>query len=198
MDIEQLLEVMLTSASGTEQKLVDAPSIATVITAKQIEHSSARTLSEVLALVPGLKVYLAPSEMQKSAYDIRGLRDGWNSQILTLINGVSIDQAVSGTPLARLTIDGTEGVVDGSLTDVSDTDYVFFSGATRKIFFASAQDVITISDDWSFTAGLRYDNYSDFGDTINPRAALVWKISPQVSSKLLYGRAFRAPTYSEL
>ncbi|MBF0549703.1 MAG: TonB-dependent receptor, partial [Deltaproteobacteria bacterium] len=44
----------------------------------------------------------------------------------------------------------------------------------------------------------RYDNYSDFGDTINPRAALVWQAHRDLTTKLLYGTAFRAPSFSEL
>jgi len=50
----------------------------------------------------------------------------------------------------------------------------------------------------ALTTGVRYDNYSDFGDTINPRMALVWANNPQMTTKLLYGRAFRAPSISEL
>ncbi len=59
------------------------------------------------------------------------------------------------------------------------------------------QDEWQLADDWQLTAGVRYDEYSDFGGTINPRAALVWDINQQLTSKLLYGRAFRAPTFSE-
>lgn len=52
--------------------------------------------------------------------------------------------------------------------------------------------------DWTLTAGVRYDDYSDFGNTVNPRLALVWQTSYNLSTKLLYGRAFRAPVYKEL
>ncbi|MDF1881206.1 TonB-dependent receptor, partial [Sulfurimonas sp. MAG313] len=44
----------------------------------------------------------------------------------------------------------------------------------------------------------RYDNYSDFGSTLNPRLGLVWNTTQQVTTKLLYGRAFRAPSFAEL
>jgi outer membrane receptor protein involved in Fe transport len=47
------------------------------------------------------------------------------------------------------------------------------------------------------TAGVRHDRYSDFGDTTNPRLALVWDASLDVTAKLLYGRAFRAPSFLE-
>jgi iron complex outermembrane receptor protein len=48
------------------------------------------------------------------------------------------------------------------------------------------------------TAGLRRDDYSDFGSTVNPRAALVLRLPSDFTLKLLYGRAFRAPTFLEL
>jgi iron complex outermembrane receptor protein len=48
------------------------------------------------------------------------------------------------------------------------------------------------------SAGLRYDDYSDVGGTLNPRLALVWQTRPEWTTKLLYGRAFRAPSFNDL
>lgn len=45
---------------------------------------------------------------------------------------------------------------------------------------------------------MRYDHYSDFGDTVNPRAGLVWSFLENADLKLLYGQAFRAPNFQEL
>lgn len=95
-------------------------------------------------------------------------------------------------------IDGTEGVVDGTLTDVSDTPAVFTGDLKRDILFFSAQDEWSFADDWALTAGIRFDDYSDFGSTINPRFALVWATTFSLTSKVLYGRAFRAPSAFEL
>lgn len=44
---------------------------------------------------------------------------------------------------------------------------------------------------------MRHDQYSDFGGTTNPRIALVWDASFDLTAKLLYGRAFRAPSFVE-
>jgi iron complex outermembrane receptor protein len=60
-----------------------------------------------------------------------------------------------------------------------------------------AQDEWSLARDWSFTAGIRNDNFSDFGSTTNPRLALVWDASYNVTAKLLYGQAFRAPSVNE-
>ncbi|NWG72735.1 MAG: TonB-dependent receptor, partial [Parvularculaceae bacterium] len=66
---------------------------------------------------------------------------------------------------------------------------------TRYIYL---QDVWQIDADWELTAGVRHDRYSDFGGTTNPRLALVWQASERLTAKLMYGEAFRAPSYLEL
>lgn len=67
----------------------------------------------------------------------------------------------------------------------------------RELTYFSIQDEWILARDWALTAGLRHDRYSDFGGTTNPRLALVWDASADLTAKLLYGRAFRAPTFSE-
>jgi outer membrane receptor for ferrienterochelin and colicins len=39
--------------------------------------------------------------------------------------------------------------------------------------YAYGQDEWRAAQDWTLTAGLRHDHYSDFGSTTNPRLALV-------------------------
>ena len=85
----------------------------------------------------------------------------------------------------------------GVLTDVSDTPFAFLPEKHRNNSFAFVQDVWQISNDWELTAGLRYDDYNDFGDTWNPRVALVWAARHDLTAKLLYGEAFRAPSFAE-
>jgi outer membrane receptor for ferrienterochelin and colicins len=46
-------------------------------------------------------------------------------------------------------------------------------------------------------AGGRYDNYSSFGDTINPRVAVIYSPWQTTTIKWLYGEAYRAPNVSE-
>jgi len=84
------------------------------------------------------------------------------------------------------------------LTDATDTSEIYIPEKSRTGVYAFAQDEWRLGHDWEFTAGLRYDRYSDFGGTLNPRAALVWKTTPALTTKLLYGRAFRAPSFVEL
>lgn len=84
----------------------------------------------------------------------------------------------------------------GGLTDVSQTA-PFTQETLREIYFMLLQDEWKIINDWTLTAGVRIDNYSDFGETINPRLALVWNTRYDLTTKFLYGRAFRAPSFAE-
>lgn len=83
------------------------------------------------------------------------------------------------------------------LVNVSGTTAAFMPPATREDYFFFLQDEWRFARDWQFTAGMRYDYYSDFGDTVNPRLGLVWDVRYDLTAKLLYGTAFRAPAFSE-
>jgi iron complex outermembrane recepter protein len=48
------------------------------------------------------------------------------------------------------------------------------------------------------SAAVRYDDYSDFGDTTNPRLGVLWRLTPSVSVRAGYSKAFRAPALVEL
>ncbi len=69
---------------------------------------------------------------------------------------------------------------------------------SRRVNFAYVQDEWSFFQDWYVTAGVRRDHYTDFGTTTNPRLAVVWDTAYNLTSKLLYGRAFRPPSFSEL
>jgi iron complex outermembrane receptor protein len=85
----------------------------------------------------------------------------------------------------------------GPTVSVNDTPYIFMDDQHRFLWYASLQDEWTLTQGLELTAGIRYDEYDDFGGTINPRLALVWETRYDLTAKLLYGRAFRAPSFSE-
>jgi len=68
----------------------------------------------------------------------------------------------------------------------------------RDIYGIYTQYQGSFLDNLHLTLGLRYDDYSDFGDSWNPRAALVYQAFEETSFKLLYSKAFRAPSRNEL
>lgn len=93
---------------------------------------------------------------------------------------------------------GTTLPAGGPLVDLSNTPYAFAPEKMRQISYLYLQDIWNLAPDWELTAGARYDYYSDFGRTLNPRLALVWQGSERFTTKLMYGKAFRAPSYLEL
>lgn len=60
------------------------------------------------------------------------------------------------------------------------------------------QDEFHILNNLILNAGLRADIYENFGNTINPRGALIWKPRESTLLRLTYGEAFRAPNAYEL
>lgn len=86
----------------------------------------------------------------------------------------------------------------GGVTDVTDTPDVYMTEKLRKSEYAFVQDEWQLAPTWALTAGVRYDHYSDVGSTTNPRLALVWNTTPALTTKLLYGEAFRPPAMVEL
>ncbi|MHB8845169.1 MAG: TonB-dependent receptor plug domain-containing protein [Nitrospirota bacterium] len=63
---------------------------------------------------------------------------------------------------------------------------------------AYLQDEITLSDRMALNAGVRYDHYSTFGGTTNPRVAFIANPVDRSAVKFLYGSAFRTPNDYEL
>lgn len=84
------------------------------------------------------------------------------------------------------------------VVNVSGTSATYIPTSDRKVEFVFLQDEWKFINDWNLTAGIRYDHYSDFGSTINPRVALVWQARYDLTTKLMYGSAFRAPSFNEL
>lgn len=100
--------------------------------------------------------------------------------VLTFVPGIG----VIPVPLA-------EGLVDVSASAP------FIRPHERRFNYVYLQDEWSLSRHLTLTAGVRHDRYSDFGHTTNPRLALVWDAGLGVSWKLLYGKAFRAPSFAE-
>lgn len=83
------------------------------------------------------------------------------------------------------------------MIDVTGTANASLLDRHRSIWSVALQDEWQLAKDWQLTSGLRYDEYSDFGGTLNPRAALVWNINDRLTGKVLYGQAYRAPSFLE-
>jgi len=84
------------------------------------------------------------------------------------------------------------------LVDLTDTPFATLPEEDRKSWFVFLQDTWRIRDDFGVSIGLRYDAYSDFDNSFNPRIALMWQVMRDLNAKLMYGQAFRIPSFREL
>lgn len=70
--------------------------------------------------------------------------------------------------------------------------------ASSVIWALYGQDEFAITHKLTLSAGLRYDHYSNFGGTTNPRLGLICHLFHPTTLKLVYGTAFRAPEPYEI
>ena len=128
--------------------------------------------------------------------------------MLSFFHGLKDHEMLFGTGFHWKDLDKVTSIinyefVNGSfvptpLRDVSDTDEVFMPEKQRTSYYFMFQDEWRFAENWTLTSGLRFDDFDDFGSTTTPRVALVWQSTPTVTSKLMYGEAFRAPALTEL
>ncbi len=74
----------------------------------------------------------------------------------------------------------------------------WMSPGDRFYYAVYMQDLWRITDDVSFTAGFRNDQYDDVGQKLSPSLSLVYQATPEIRLKAMYGEAFRAPSMREM
>jgi outer membrane cobalamin receptor len=117
----------------------------------------------------------------------------------TLTFGIEYGDLRVDKPVVKSNMDPVTRMQSSQLHETAGTTFGFMErDADRKVFAAFVQDAFAIGDSLNITAGLRLDHYSDFGSAVNPRISLVWKAREDTNIKILYGHAFRAPTFEEL
>jgi iron complex outermembrane receptor protein len=67
---------------------------------------------------------------------------------------------------------------------------------SAEAVFAEAR--IPLHTGWESQFAVRYDHYSDFGGTVNPKIALSWKPAPILLLRGSWGTGFRAPALYDL
>ncbi|MDL1982961.1 MAG: TonB-dependent receptor [Deltaproteobacteria bacterium] len=78
---------------------------------------------------------------------------------------------------------------DGSMVNVKeDVD-------TSSLY---VQDEITLFEDFTLVAGLRYDDHSTFGSEVNPKLSLMYKLFKDTTFRASAGKAFKSPTLRQL
>jgi len=135
---------------------------------------------------------------ENARLDLTALYRGWTDHRLRLGTGYFWGDIFETKDATNFVLSDTGAPTPSPLMDTSDTPGEFLPENQRTSYYAFVQDEWAFAPNWELTAGLRYDHYSDFGDTVNPRVALVWSTTPWLTTKLLYGEAFRAPAFFEL
>ncbi len=88
MSLEDLMNIKVTSVSKKPQKLLDAASAIYVITSEDIRRSGARTIPDLLRMVPGIQV--ARMDANKWAITSRGFNGRFANKLLVMIDGRSV------------------------------------------------------------------------------------------------------------
>ncbi|WP_336951614.1 TonB-dependent receptor domain-containing protein [Sphingobium aromaticivastans] len=115
--------------------------------------------------------------------------------------------AISLTNSQNLTSNST--AFPAALYPVASNPYVTnvpYSKSTRKIdsafaelfvpIIAEDQDVPLVQS-LNLTGAIRYDRYSDFGSTVNPKFAASWELDDQLTVRGSWGTSYRAPGLAE-
>jgi iron complex outermembrane recepter protein len=121
---------------------------------------------------------------ENTIFDAKASRDLWK------LDGGQLALAL-GYEFRREAIDnpGWPGADGG---DVMNVDYVAASGA-RNVNSVFAEVYAPIWKNLEVTAAVRFDDYSDFGTTTNPKVGIKWTALPQLVLRGTYQTAFRAP-----
>jgi iron complex outermembrane receptor protein len=138
---------------------------------------------------PGIYGFIAPPiannvTSENTQFDAKASRDIYKMQ------GGQMALAV-GYEFRREELDnpGTTGTFTGNIVGLG------YSAATasRNVNAVFAELYMPVLKNLEITAALRYDDYSDFGSTWNPKVGVKWTVVPQLVARGTYATAFRAP-----
>jgi outer membrane receptor for ferrienterochelin and colicins len=134
MPLAELLNVEVTTASKTPERIEDAPGSLTVITSQQILDMNAQTLRDVLnVLVPGMDVvptYFRYGDRVNEGIYSRGLLSDFSQQVTILFNGHSkFNETTWGSPFPAIefTLENVERI------EVSRSPLPLYGGAAFTV-----------------------------------------------------------------
>ncbi|EDZ63577.1 TonB-dependent receptor [Sulfurimonas gotlandica GD1] len=116
----------------------------------------------------------------------------------TIVTGLSYEQQKLQNPWQKMNWNPVTGAPVGSIQDFSNPSTNFTDEVDRSFTAVYSELLYDVTKDIRINFGLRYDYYSDFGGTLNPRVGATWAINKDNIFKFMYGEAFRAPTFAEL
>jgi iron complex outermembrane receptor protein len=144
-------------------------------------------------LYDGFYVYAPPDPGNPDIVNYDFTRGTWWSGDVKLQRGWERNNLTFGTEFQE-NLQQDQGNYD-ILPRVS---YVASQPPRSSIWALYGQDELTLTAKLSISAGLRFDHYTTFGGTANPRLGLIYHPFSRTAIKFLYGSAFRAPSAYEL
>lgn len=153
--------------------------------AQQIDHNISLNLNGKSEIFQGsweYKVYSQYLDVQYTEYAVPDRHQTWNS----------------GLDCAGLYSTGNHEILAGLALKRQFSDSSINHQHTQDNGGLFLQDSWFINDKASLISGLRYDYCSSFPAPLSPRINLSYVISPELTMKCGYGKAFRAPTMNEL
>ncbi|AZO95931.1 TonB-dependent receptor [Halocella sp. SP3-1] len=80
-------------------------------------------------------------------------------------------------------------------SEIDSDTYLKHDNLNQALFI---QDVFKINDRLKFNLGCRYDNHEEYGSEFSPKLGTVYNFNSKVNWYTAVGKAYRAPSYSEL
>ncbi len=103
-----------------------------------------------------------------------------------------------GLDLAGLYLLEEHELLTGIILKREDFDSTISNHHTRKSGGLFFQDTWHLAEQWRLVPGVRWDTASGYSSPLSPRVNLVYLPSENLSLKIGYGKAFRAPTVNDL
>jgi iron complex outermembrane receptor protein len=110
-----------------------------------------------------------------------------------LTGGVRFEREATYDLLAKTNLDFEDGSALAAYQEMRS----LVPDAARTIWSAYVQDAWNPTARVGITAGLRLDDYTDYGTRASPRLGAVYRARPDLVLKASYGRAVRTPSFLE-
>lgn len=95
----------------------------------------------------------------------------------------------------RLTNDFSPLAQSGDIVTIGDVASVAGDRRAQALYTEAS---VPFAKGWESQVAVRYDHYSDFGGTVNPKVAIRWQPVSQLVLRSSWGTGFRAPTLYDL
>ena len=192
-DVESALLWAHTRTDATNRGIVNDRVLVNEVLDASRRASTAFIFGNPAANDAGLMARLYPTfvdvgRTSAASIDVRGTRE-----IVRLPAG-PVGLAV-GAELRRerYTTEPDPLTVDGQISFLSAVD----ASGSRTVGAAYAELSVPVTATLEAALALRYDHYSDFGSTTNPKLGVKWKALPGLALRGTYASGFRAPSIVE-